>query len=279
MHAGRGASPPVSERKDEHVHALRFAVAAALGLLVTTARAEIVTRTVEYKQGETVMEGFLAYDSAGPAKKPGVLVVHDWKGLGPGPKARAEQLAKMGYVAFAADIYGKGARPAPGKEGATAGPYFKDRALMRSRVGAAFDELARQPNVDAGRIAAIGYCFGGTTVLELARSGAGVVGTVVFHGILETPTPADAKNIKGKVLVLHGADDPYVPDAQLKAFEDEMRAAKVDWQVVKYSGAVHAFAVVEAGNDPSKGAAYNATADRRSWKAMEDFFAEIFAKG
>jgi dienelactone hydrolase len=261
------------------VHPLRFAVAAALGLLVTTARAEIVTKTVEYKQGETVMEGFLAYDSAGPAKKPGVLVVHDWKGLGPGPKARAEQLAKMGYVAFAADIYGKGGRPAPGKEGATAGAYFKDRALMRSRVVAAFDELSRQPNVDAGRIAAIGYCFGGTTVLELARSGAGVVGTVVFHGILDTPTPADAKNIKGKVLVLHGADDPYVPDAQLKAFEDEMRAAKVDWQVVKYSGAVHAFAVVEAGNDPSKGAAYNATADRRSWKAMEDFFAEIFAKG
>jgi dienelactone hydrolase len=261
------------------VHALRFAVATALGLLVTTARAEIVTRTVEYKQGDTVLEGFLAYDSAGPAKKPGVLVVHDWKGLGPGPKARAEQLAREGYVAFAADIYGKGVRPAPGKEGATAGPFFKDRALMRSRVRAAFDELSRLPNVDAGRIAAIGYCFGGTTVLELARSGAGVVGVVVFHGILETPTPADAKNIKGKVLVLHGADDPYVPDAQLKAFEDEMRAAKVDWQVVKYSGAVHAFAVVEAGNDPSKGAAYNASADKRSWKAMEDFFAEIFAKG
>jgi dienelactone hydrolase len=261
------------------VHALRFAVAAALGLLVTTARAEIVTKTVEYKQGDTVLEGFLAYDSAGPAKRPGVLVVHDWKGLGPGPRNRAEQLAKMGYVAFAADIYGKGVRPVDGKEAAaTSGKYFNDRALMRARVRAAFDELARQPNVDPGRIAAIGYCFGGTTVLELARSGAGVVGTVVFHGILASPNPADAKNIKGKVLVLHGADDPYVPDAQVKAFEDEMRAAGVDWQLVKYSGAVHAFAVVEAGNDPSKGAAYNATADRRSWKAMEDFFAEIFAK-
>jgi dienelactone hydrolase len=274
---GAGRTAPL-ERKDEHVHALRFAVTAALGLLVTTARAEIVTRPVEYKQGETVLEGFIAYDTAGPAKRPGVLVVHDWKGLGPGPKARAEQLAREGYVALAADIYGKGVRPAPGKEGATAGPYFKDRGLMRARVRAAFDELSRQPNVDPARIAAIGYCFGGTTVLELARSGAGVVGVVSFHGIVDSPTPADAKNIKGKVLVLHGADDPYVPDTQLKAFEDEMRAARVDWQVVKYSGAVHAFAVVEAGNDPSKGAAYNATADRRSWKAMEDFFAELFAK-
>jgi len=262
------------------VHPLRFVVAAALGFLVTSARAEIVTKTVEYKQGDTVLEGFLAYDTAGPARKPGVLVVHDWKGIGPGPKRRAEQLAKEGYVAFAADIYGKGVRPADAKEAsATAGPYFKDRSLARARVRAAFDELARQPNVDPARIAAIGYCFGGMVVLELARSGAGVVGVVSFHGIIDSPTPADAKNIKGKVLVLHGADDPYVPDTQVKAFEDEMRAARVDWQLVKYSGAVHAFAVAEAGNDPSKGAAYNATADRRSWKAMEDFFAEIFAKG
>jgi dienelactone hydrolase len=113
--------------------------------------------------------------------------------------------------------------------------------------------------------------------LELARSGADVAGVVSFHGVLSNPTPADAKNIKAKTLVLHGADDPVVPDAQVKAFEDEMRAAGVDWQLVAYSGAVHAFTIVEAGNDNSKGSAYNATADRRSWKAMQDFFAEIFA--
>jgi dienelactone hydrolase len=267
-----------TERKDEHVHALRFAVAAALGLLVTSARAEVVTRTVEYKQGDTVLEGFLTYDTAGPARKPGVLVVHDWMGVGPETRRRAEMLAKMGYVAFAPDLYGKGVRPADGKEaGAIAGPYFKNRALVRERVAAGFQELARQPNVDPKRIAAIGYCFGGMAVLELARSGADVAGVVSFHGILDNPTPADAKKIKGKTLILHGADDPYVPDAQVKAFADEMRAAGVDWQLVAYSGAVHAFTIPRAGNDNSKGSAYNATADRRSWKAMEDFFAEIFA--
>jgi len=260
------------------VHALRFAVAAALGLLVTSARAEIVTRTVEYKQGDTVLEGFVTYDTAGPAKKPGVLVVHDWMGVSGDTKRRAGMLAKMGYVAFAADIYGKGVRPADGKEaGATAGKYKGDRALLRARVMAGFQELSRMPQVDPKRIAAIGYCFGGTTALELARSGAEVVGVVSFHGGLDNPTPADAKKIKGKTLVLHGADDPYVPDAEVKAFQDEMRTAGVDWTFVSYSGAVHAFTVVGAGNDNSKGAAFNATADRRSWKAMEEFFAEVFA--
>jgi dienelactone hydrolase len=275
---GNPTSHAPVERKDDHVHALRFVVAAALGLFMTSARAEIVTRTVDYKQGETVLEGFLAYDTAGPARKPGVLVVHDWKGIGPNTRLRTEMLAKMGYVAFAADIYGKGVRPVDGKEaGATAGPYFKNRPLVRDRVAAGFQYLASQPNVDPRRTAAIGYCFGGMSVLELARSGADVGGVVSFHGILENPTPADAKKIKGKTLILHGADDPYVPDAQVKAFADEMRATGVDWQLVAYSGAVHAFTIREAGNDNSKGAAFNATADRRSWKAMEDFFAEIFA--
>ena len=262
------------------MHALRFAVAAALGLLVTTARAEIVTKVVEYKQGDTVLEGFLAYESGGPARKPGVLVVHDWLGVSADTRKRAEQLARMGYVAFAADIYGKGVRPATGKEaGPLAGKYKADRKLLRERVVAGFDELARQPNVDPDRIAAIGYCFGGTTVLELARAGAKVVGVVSFHGGLDSPTPADGKNIKGKVLALHGADDPFVSEADLKAFEQELRSNGVDWQLVKYGGAVHSFTIVGAGNDNSKGAAYNAKADRRSWKAMEDFFAEIFAKG
>jgi dienelactone hydrolase len=261
------------------VHALRFAVAAALGLLVTTARAEIVTRTVEYKQGDTVLEGFLAYDGAGPARKPGVLVVHDWLGVSADTRKRAEQLAKRGYVAFAADIYGKGVRPASGKEaGPLAGKFKADRQLLRARVVAGFDELARQPNVDPNRIAAIGYCFGGTTVIELARAGASTVAVVSFHGGLDSPTPADGKNIKGKVLALHGADDPFVSAADLAAFEQEMRSNGVDWQLVKYGGAVHSFTIVGAGNDNSKGAAYNASADRRSWKAMEDLFAEVLTR-
>lgn len=240
------------------------------------ARAEIVTRVVEYRQGEAVLEGYLAYDTAGPAHKPGVLIVHEWTGLGAYVKQRAEKLAKLGYVAFAADIYGKGIRPNNPKDaGATAAIYKSDRPLLRARINAALAELRRQQNVDVARVAAIGYCFGGTTVLELARSGANVKGVVSFHGGLDTPTPGDAKAIHAKVLVLHGADDPYVPAAQIAAFEDEMRAGGVDWQLVKYARAVHSFTNPDAGNDNSKGAAYNADADRRSWEAMRGFFKDI----
>jgi dienelactone hydrolase len=248
----------------------------AMTLLTSTARAEIVTRTVEYKAGDAVLEGLVSYDTAGPAKKPGVLVVHDWMGVGPYARRRAEQLAALGYVAFAADIYGKGNRPTGAQEaGQLAGTFKADRPLLRARVAAGLAELRRQPNVLTAKVAAIGYCFGGTTVLELARSGADVAGVVSFHGGLDTPTPADARGIKAKVLALHGADDPYVPAAQVQAFEEEMRGGGVDWQLVKYSGAVHAFTQAEAGNDNSKGAAYNAAADRRSWVAMQDFFAEV----
>jgi len=254
-------------------------VAIAVGLLSSAAvRAEVQTRVVEYRQGDTALEGFLAYDAEGPARRPGVLVVHDWSGVGPYVKRRAEQLARMGYVAFAADVYGKGVRPAGPKEAsAAAGALKADRKLLRARVVAALDELRRQPNVLSGQVAAIGYCFGGTAVLELARSGADVAGVVSFHGGLDSPTPADGKNIKARVLVLHGADDPFVPQSQVKALEDELRGGAVDWQLVEYGGAVHSFTNPEAGSDNAKGAAYNAAADRRSWKAMEDFFAEIFA--
>jgi dienelactone hydrolase len=191
-------------------------------------------------------------------------------------KASAEKLVRLGYVALVADVYGKGIRPASGKEaGPLAGKYKGDRPLLRARVNAALDELKRQPNVDGARLAAIGYCFGGTTALELARSGAPVAGVVSFHGGLGSPTPADARQIKGKVLALHGADDPYVKEDEVKGFEDEMRAAGVDWQLVKYSNAVHSFTDQDAGSDNSQGAAYNAAADRRSWEAMKDFFAEV----
>jgi dienelactone hydrolase len=256
---------------------LRILVAASMLAGASSVRAAVKTRTVEYRQGETVLEGFLAWDDAGPARRPGVLVVHEWTGINPYTRRRAEQLAGMGYVAFAADIYGKGVRPATPKEAAaTAGRYKADRALLRERVKAGLDELRRQPNVDPAKVAAIGYCFGGTTVLELGRAGADLLGIVSFHGGLDTPTPADARSVKAKLLVLTGADDPNVPPAQVAAFEEEMRAAKVDWQLVKYSGAVHSFTNPDAGNDNSKGAAYNAAADRRSWIAMQDFFAELF---
>ena len=231
---------------------------------------------VEYKQGDTVCEGYFTGDTA-PGKRPGVLVIHDWMGLGKFAEAKADELAKLGYVAFAADIYGKGVRPAnPQEAGQQAGKYKADRKLLRTRVLAALDVLEKNEHVDTKRIAAIGYCFGGTTVLELARSGTDITGIVSFHGGLDTPTPGDAKNIKCKVLVLHGADDPYVPASDVAALETEMTKAGVDWELIKYSGAVHAFTNPGAGHDNSKGAAYNERADKRSWEAMKLFFAEIF---
>jgi len=248
----------------------------AMALLTSTARAEIVTRTVEYKAGDATLEGLLVQETGGPARKPGVVVVHDWMGVGPYTRGRAEQLARLGYVAFVADVYGKGVRPTSPKEaGEQAGKFKRDRPLLRARMLAALAELRKQPNVLPGKVAAIGYCFGGTAALELARAGADLAGVVSFHGGLDSPTPADARAIKAKVLVLHGADDPFVPQAEVLAFEEEMRGGGVDWTLVKYSGAVHAFTIPGAGQDNSKGAAYNATADRRSWQAMRDFFDEV----
>lgn len=244
-----------------------------------SAAAAIKTETVEYKQGDTVLEGYLAYDDSIVNRRPGVLIVHQWKGLGDYEKKRAEMLAKLGYVAFAADIYGKGVRPADTQAAAAlAGKYKKDVALLRKRASAALEQLRKAPSVDAQQVAAIGYCFGGTTVLELARSGAGLDGVVSFHGGLATPDPNDARNIKARVLALHGADDPFVPPAEVQGFEEEMRKAKVDWQLVAYGNAVHSFTHWDAGTDNSKGAAYNEKADRRSWAAMRAFFDELFAK-
>jgi dienelactone hydrolase len=249
----------------------------ALVTLTGSVEARIVTKTVEYRQGNTVLEGYLAYDDARTEKRPGVLVVHEWTGLGDYVRKRVVQLAHMGYVAFGADIYGKGVRPkAPQEAGREAGRYRSDRQLLRARARAGLEELLRQPQVDPGRVAAIGYCFGGTTVLELARSGADLGGVVSFHGGLDTPNPTDGRNIKARVLVLHGADDPHVPPQQVTAFQDEMRNGAVDWRMVIYGGAVHSFTNPESGNDPSKGAAYNEKADHRSWEAMKSFFAEIF---
>ena len=182
-----------------------------------------------------------------------------------------------GFHTFALDMYGKGVRAKTPEEAAKlSGIYKGDRPLMRARAQAGLDELRKQPLVDPARIAAIGYCFGGTTVLELARSGADVAGVVSFHGGLGTPQPADAKNIKGKVLVLHGADDPHVPPAEVAAFQDEMRKAAVDWQMIYYGGAVHSFTNPGSGTDASTGVAYNEKADKRSWEAMKAFFKELF---
>src|SRR5439155_19457800 len=178
---------------------------------------------------------FLAYDTNVKGRRPGVLVVHQWKGVTEVERKRAEMLAELGYVAFCADIYGKGIRLTNTDEaGAVSGKFKKDRTLLRARVRAGLDVLAKNKLADPKRLAAIGYCFGGTTVIELARSGADVAGVVSFHGGLDSPNPADGKNIKCKVLALCGADDPFVPAKDVAAFEEEMRQAGVDWQLVKY---------------------------------------------
>lgn len=235
------------------------------------------TETVDYKESDTTLEGFVAYDDAIQGPCPGILVVHQWMGLTDYEKMRAEMLAKLGYVAFCADIYGKGVRPKNTQEaGQQAGKYKRDRQLLRARVNAGLAALRQQPQIDQKRVGAIGYCFGGTTAIELARSGADIAGIVSFHGGLDSPTPADGKNIKCKVLVCHGADDPFSSPQDITAFENEMRNGDVDWQLIKYGGAVHSFTQPSAGNDNSKGAAYNAKADKRSWEAMTQFFNELF---
>jgi dienelactone hydrolase len=237
----------------------------------------VKTKLVEYQHGGTTFEGFMAWDESQKGRRPGVLVVHQWRGVSDHEQDRAQRLAALGYVALAADVYGKGVRPATREEAsATAGALRGDRPVLRARVRAALDVLRGSELVDTRRIAAIGYCFGGTTVLELARSGAEIAGVVSFHGGLDSPDPAAGAGIKAKVLVLHGADDPFNTPENIAAFQQEMRTGGVDWQMVSYGGAVHAFTQKAAGNDPSKGMAYDERADRRSWQAMRDFFAEIF---
>ncbi len=232
----------------------------------------------EYWDNGIILEGYLSRDPSVQGKRPAVLVMHDWMGVGPYVKRRADEIAGLGYVALAADIYGKGVHPATVDEAAAlAGKFRGDRPLLRRRCLAALDALKSDPSTDTDRMAAIGYCFGGTAVLELARSGAPMAGFVSFHGGLGTPSPEDADKIKGKVLVLHGADDPFVPASEMLAFIEEMRKGRVDWQMTIYGAAVHAFTIRESGDDPSRGAAYNEKADRRSWEAMKSFFAEIFA--
>jgi len=248
-----------------------------LAMMWGSAEAALKTAVIDYKHGDTVLEGYLAYDDAIAGKRPGVVVVHEWWGNNAYARKRAEQLARMGYIAFALDMYGKGKVTKDSvKAGEWAGTIKNAPILGRARAAAGLAVLKNHKLTDGSRIAAIGYCFGGTTVLEMARGGADLAGVVSFHGGLDTPEPAKAGTVKAKVLVLHGGDDPFVPPAQVAAFEEEMRKAGADWQVHVYGGAVHTFSNPEADSYGLKGAAYNERADRRSWEAMKVFFAEIF---
>jgi len=256
----------------------RLCVALALVFLsLTEVEAKIVTQTVTFRQDGTALRGFLAYDDGLKGKRPGVLVVHEWWGLNDFARERALKLAGLGYVALAADMYGGGATTRDREEaGKLAGALRGNPDLLRARAQAALQVLAADPRVDPEHLAAIGFCFGGATVLELAYSGADLAGVVSFHGGLPRPQPGDLKRLKAKILVLHGADDPHVPAADIAAFEQAMRQAGADWQMVFFGGAVHSFTNPAAGEDQATGVAYDPRAARRSWRCMQEFFREIW---
>ena len=252
-----------------------------LAVVVTTpwAYAELQARDVDYKAGSAELQGTLLYDDSFSGRRPGVLVFHEWKGPTAYERGRAEQLARLGYAAFVADIYGKGVRPKNADEAREqATKYKSDRSLMRERANAALAELKRQEIVDPARTGAIGYCFGGTTALELARSGADVAGVISFHGGLDSPDPNDTKGIKAGILVLHGAADTTMSPEVISAFLDGLRKSPADWQFIEYSGAGHGFSNPGNGKDPKSAVAYNEKADRRSWEAMKSFFSEAFGR-
>jgi len=253
----------------------RLAAAVAV-LLAAPAFAALKTQVVEYKDGDVVLQGYAAWDDAAKGSRPGVLVVHEWWGHGPYARKRAEMLAKLGYTAFALDMYGKGKYAKDHEEaGKLAGAFFSDRAAMRHRAMLGLDELKKLPHVDASKLAAIGYCFGGASALQLARTGADLTAVVSFHGGLQAGPEGEAAQIKAALLILSGASDPVVPDEAITALKNELRAVpSLDWQLTSYSGAMHAFTLPDA-NSPEHGAAYNATAERRSWTAMRDFLAEM----
>lgn len=255
---------------------LLFTTFLLLGLISVNAEAKIKLEKIEYKSGDNLFVGVVAYDSALKGKKPGVVVFHNWMGITAETESKISELAKLGYVAMAGDIYGKGIRPKDAKEaGALATIYKNDRKLLRERVNLALVELAKNPKVDSTKLLATGYCFGGTAALELGRSGAELLGIVSFHGGLANPNPADAKNIKAQVQIYHGGIDPFVSAEEVNAFKKEMDDAKVTYQFTAFSGAVHSFTEKAAGDDASKGQAYNALADRRSWEGMKNFFQEL----
>lgn len=243
----------------------------------TTAYAKVVGQAVEYKHGDAVLEGYLAYDDSIDGKRPGVLIVHEWKGINDYSRSRAEQLAALGYVGFAVDMYGKGVQAKDHEEAAKlSGIYRNDRNLMRERAKTALETLKANPLVDTTKIAAIGYCFGGAAVLEMARAGFDLKGVASFHGSLDTPMPADSKTLKAKVRVFNGAADKFISQENIANFEAEMKNANADWKLTQFEGAVHSFTVPTAGSDPTTGMAYHADADKRSWEMLKEFLKEIF---
>ncbi|MFB6345175.1 MAG: dienelactone hydrolase family protein [bacterium] len=248
-------------------------ISVTLFTFVGPSHAEIVTKNLTYHHNGTELEGYLAYDDELDQPRPGVLIVHQWMGLGDYEKRRARQLAEIGYTAFAADVYGSDTRPTTTHEASLASSTFrKNRSLYRKRLRVSLNTMRSLEQTDPDNLAAIGYCFGGTGVLELARSGAPIEAAVSFHGGLENPHPEDAGNITARIQVHHGAKDPHVTQDHVLSFWNEMnKYASVDWDLNVYSDAPHGF--TESGSD-----AYNKRADRLSWKRMSRLFEDVFPR-
>ncbi len=233
--------------------------------------------SLEYRDGDVTLKGFVALDDQSNHKRPGILVMPEAFGLGKQAKDRALRLASLGYAALAGDPYGNGLEVSDLQEAIKhAGAIREDNTKFRQRIRAGLDALTALPQVDTDRLVVMGYCMGGSCSLEMARDGAPLKGVVSFHGALETQSPAEPGKVQAKVLVCHGADDPFVPVEHVTAFEAEMTKAGVDWQVISYGGTVHSFTNPEADGS-IEGICYNKQADERSWQAMQAFFDEIFA--
>lgn len=254
---------------------LRRIVVSFLFFALAPAWGALKEQEVEYKAGEVVLKGYLAYDDAAKGKHPGVLVVHEWWGHNEHARNSARKLARAGFVGFALDMYGEGKLATHPKDAAAmSGEVRKDLGLMQARFDAARDFLRGQPNVDPARIGVIGYCFGGAVALEMARAGEDLPAVVTFHGVLGTEHPARKGEVKSRILVLTGADDPFVPKTQVDSFVKEMKAAGVKFKVISYPGAKHSFtnpAATEAGEKFNLPLAYNAKVDKKSWTEAQKF--------
>lgn len=252
----------------------KILAAAAAWAVATTAAAKVQTKEIEYKQGDTALQGFLAWDDAAKGKRPGVLVIHEWWGHNQHARAQAQRLAKAGYVGFALDMYGKGkVTTHPEDAKAFSAEASKDQAVLKARFDAALDLLRKQPQVDAAKMAAIGYCFGGGVALSMAREGEDLKAVATFHGALaHKGDPAEKGKVKPRILVMTGGADPFVPKEQVEALQKEMKAAGVRAEVITYPGAKHSFTNPDADKAGMDALAYDKDADEKSWAAMLRFF-------
>jgi len=251
----------------------------ALLLAAGTAAAAVKSKEIDYEHDGTKFRGFLAYDDAAKEKRPGVLVVHEFWGLDEYAKKRASMLAELGYVAFCPDMYGEGkVVDHPKEAGKMAQTVRMNIKTWQGRATAGLKVLQSQENVDGDKLAAIGYCFGGSTALQLAYTGAPLKAVVTFHAALPTPTEEHAKAIKARVLVCHGADDAFISSEAIDMFKAALDKAGVKYQFESFPGAVHSFTVKDADKREIKGMGYNEAADKKSWQQMQDLFKEVFAK-